>query len=389
MNKFSIQDFANAASQARVYEKIVVSKDMQQISLTSISWKDKLINLLRNVPLLNRLVSPEQKNIRTQALFLKVLAAHYGDDVATASAEKFSSYFVTPNGAKNKALTAYTVREIIDNAKKLQRTQKEIKPTFLSINESAIAENSEAKNTIADGLIEKLQARFPEVDDEIFLEALERFDNKDEEMKRLTIEEFVALYLYTTDFNLEINEALRSQNAQQLAPWRNLINDATNGLYKLNLKDEESFRKAPLFRGVELMGKQSPFSLAKFQEGKTVVDAAFLSTSEDLNVAKTFAHVGTSFSKEGEGPMLLHIYTGAPKGKLASLSNSPLEAEVLLPPNIEFKVEFMGFDSTTKAYKAILKDNTLPANHGSRGYVDALTDQLKPNRTPLSLKDLV
>lgn len=349
----NIRDLANIAYQAtNRSEKITIDQHTQQISTIQVNWKDKLVYLLRNIPLLNRLAPCDEQNIYTQALFLKSLTARYGQAAALTSIKNYTAYFrVDQNTHAVKPLKGYVVTNIIN----------------------------EAKNAA----IEKLQARYPQVESYAVEEALNLQESDPEGSEVLTQEEFVALFAYTGPYYRDINNSLRANDKDQLTQWQNVIDDAKSGLQKLEATALKG-KSGLVFRGLQV-GKRNPYAkLEDFAEGNTVKDAAFVSTSTNPYIARGFAGIRSPHQTSTEGPMLLHIFAGKGKGNIAPLSASPHEAEILLPPGVEFTVEFREYDEKNQIFKAVLKNKNLPSGHGQQGYVDALTDTLKAKGIPLN-----
>ena len=142
----------------------------------------------------------------------------------------------------------------------------------------------------------------------------------------LTEAEQVALHLWTLDTGKEawfrqINQALRSGNADDLKRLQPLIDAMRNGLDKL-----PSFA-GTVYRGVKERGFQGDFAqwVESLQRDATIRELGFMGTSKDLEQ-----------KLRGRVKLIIQSKTGK---DISALSNKPDQAEVLLDAGSRFWIE--------------------------------------------------
>jgi hypothetical protein len=320
--------------------KITADEVTQTVSVKKISWQNKVVAFLQNIPLINKFISSPQADIVTQAIFLKAVTAVYGENMASTVASKYKLHFVKHDKGPQhvKPLTAYTVKTIVK-----------------------FAEDVSAR---------ALQLRYPGIGKEMLKGHVKAWDRTPWLWKTLTLNEYVAIRVYTGGHYRQTNAALREGDPKVLASWQNLINDATIGLDKL-AKNGYSYEKL-LMRGTSIAKDNKFVSIDDYQEGKVVADKAFVSTTQNKSTAKNFS--ATSPSRSTDDQLMLHLFVGQAGAQIDSVSIFKKEKEVLVKPGTEFSVLFNAFDKKTNVYKVVMTNTNLPATHGSKGYVDALVD---------------
>ncbi|MBU2898099.1 ADP-ribosyltransferase domain-containing protein [Vibrio hepatarius] len=181
----------------------------------------------------------------------------------------------------------------------------------------------------------------------------------------LSIEQYSALKIYSGSSYTEINSALRTGVDFDL--WKNVVEDAKSGIYVLAQKANESGRHDLLFRGY---GSKSnaPYHPNAYTEGDVIQDKAFVSSSEDIDVANFFKN-----GYSGNDATIMHIFSEK-GGPIEDISTFPGEQEVLFEPSTEFKLLLKAFDEKNGIFKLVLEDADAPSDKGSKGYADALTD---------------
>lgn len=149
--------------------------------------------------------------------------------------------------------------------------------------------------------------------------------------KQLSLEMKAAIAFYTaagipteTSPYFIMNAALREKDRSKMKPWRWFIWLLLNALHALPRE-----RVRTVWRGAKI-----PLSVfgSQYKKGKSILWAGFSSASKSLEEMNTF--VGKV------GPRtLFSIELGPGLGwNIQAFSFFPKEAEVLLPPNVEFKV---------------------------------------------------
>lgn len=135
--------------------------------------------------------------------------------------------------------------------------------------------------------------------------------------------ELAAVQLYTGGTYDPINRYLRGQDSQN---YYNLDQDELKAITHLSssgLLQLPSYSKT-VYRGTDL----TPNILARYEAGKTVTEAAFISTSKDQSTAWG-----------GDTHYIIHPKKQSSKSAdVEPFSNHKSEAEVLYPPGTKFKV---------------------------------------------------
>lgn len=380
-------------------------QNTQQSSSHLASWHGRSVNFMQGTPSSDGSIAPpNQQDPQTQATFLKTVA-HRQLGPTSPRPEGYISRLTSDLG---NSIVQSVIEDLFGMTAQSSIATTHHSPAASSVayvaqeNLSALTEDAPAA---PQSLLEQLVARYPKADRASIETALDAFaegKNIDMESAReflldeaisvlekrekltstLTEREYVALYLYTSIQYRNINRALRDNDPAKLAEWQHVIDDMQSGLQKLG--QSLPLEKGLIFRGTHVGERNRHAKLADFEEGKTVKDQAFVSTSTDRKVAERFARKTEDNGATDEGPMVLHMFTGKNRADIAPLSGAPGEAEVLLPPNTEFRVAFMAYDAKNQLYKAVLTDNALPAERGQRGYADALIDPPTPKNIPLN-----
>ncbi|WP_370089272.1 ADP-ribosyltransferase [Ekhidna sp.] len=151
----------------------------------------------------------------------------------------------------------------------------------------------------------------------------------------MSVEELTSIYHYTTDAYYDLNRALRGLDpmTEQFDAFNKALNKSMDKLPKYS---------QPVYRGTVLPESVLAKYKNAFDNGSEVIEDAFMSTSKDLDVAKSFAD---DFAQTGETKVFLEINgkNGVDIEDISaygpSFDPSYSESEILFKSGSKFKVE--------------------------------------------------
>ena len=154
----------------------------------------------------------------------------------------------------------------------------------------------------------------------------------------VSVTDVLAIHIYTVECTVykELNRCMREADPEAIARWRPMIFYLSSALERLPPLDEHA---ATVFRGISI-----PYTPEVYAPDKRVVWPSFSSTSSKRTVCHSFAN-----QVSGLG-LIFEIHGAARAGarSIAEYSVYPHEAEVLLPPNVEFVVSKVKFTDRRK-----------------------------------------
>ena len=183
-----------------------------------------------------------------------------------------------------------------------------------------------------DRIVEKIRSKVSKDIDVALAMAREKAEELEDEYPLMSPDELAILSLYTIEsipkeksFYFAMNEALRAREREEVKQWKEAI-----WLVLVAMKKLPRESSALLHRGV----KRSATDLGKqCQKGKTFVWSGFSSTTTHVEGLKSF--LGQTGPRTLWQLQLRQHFNGV---NLQKFSLYPDEHEVLLPPQMEFKV---------------------------------------------------
>ena len=300
----------------------------------------------------------ELQDTASRAGFLQKLARSFRQAHSSNVQDRFSllvdKRLETPPLAMRRAA-------LIDNTEETWRTPLPQKIPF------------DAGEFDADAAVSRLQKKYPQCDEWDISGAVSDFEYKRDEideLQYLTVDEYVAISLYSALEYSTVNSALRTKDdprpVEKFSDWKEFVGDINAGLAKLNAVQRHRLGGlGALHRGTSV-DTTSPIGPDNVKEGGSLKDPAFLSTSKDPKIAERFADEG-----DGEVTILEHIF-GSSGGGVETLSEHEFEKEVLFPAGTEFTVLLKQYDSKRQVMKIVAEE--AGTQGGSQGYADALLD---------------
>lgn len=140
-----------------------------------------------------------------------------------------------------------------------------------------------------------------------------------------------VIYAYTQESPLykEVNEALRCDNARQLAKYGGFIRELQTALYnECDIKRNNFDNVEPVWRGATF----APSEIARYRPGFTFLWASFVSTSKSESVARDIFKGNVLFKIKVQGKGIIYALD------IARFSKFQNEQEVLLFPFSGFEV---------------------------------------------------
>ena len=198
--------------------------------------------------------------------------------------------------------------------------------------------------------------------------------------------QYFAIKTYSSSSFFEMNAALRDPaSAQARDPYVKQLNTyATSALKELA---EKGFN----YSGISNRGVHNFDFFINLLPNQTYTASAFTSTTLRASTAKNLADIG---SPEDTKSTVIHTY-GETGVDISSISDHPTEAEILYPPNSQFRVVFTGEHVSDlegeqpgdpaikkKVTYLVVEELNTPPQRGSSGIVSALDLATPPTRKP-------